>query len=98
LYIRLNAYLNESKRRANLDQHGLDFAGCEAVFDSPVLTCEDDREANGEQRLVLIGWLDPHFVQMTYTERDGDVHVICLRQATSHEIEAFCKSLSRSQA
>lgn len=41
-----------------------------------------------------MGWLDPHFVQMTYTERDGDVHVISLRKATSHEIEALCKSLS----
>lgn len=85
---------DESKRRANLAKHGLDFAGCEAVFDSPALAREDDREIYGEQRFVLIGWLRGNFVQMTYTERDGDVHVISLRKATIHEIEAFCNSLS----
>jgi uncharacterized DUF497 family protein len=36
---------DESKRLRNIEARGLDFAGCEAVFDSPVVTWEDDREA-----------------------------------------------------
>jgi hypothetical protein len=85
---------DEWKRRTNFDKHGLDFAGCEAVFDSPVLTREDERDAYGEQRIVLIGRLEGRFVQMTYTERDGELHVISLRKANRHEIEEFCKTFS----
>jgi len=33
----------ERKREANLRRHGLDFKGCEAMFDGPVLTAEDTR-------------------------------------------------------
>jgi hypothetical protein len=36
---------DEPKRRRNIRSHGLDFVGCEAVFDGPVVTWEDDREA-----------------------------------------------------
>jgi uncharacterized DUF497 family protein len=52
---------DESKRLSNRPRHGLDFAGCKAIFDSPVLTTEDDREAYGEQRITLIGWLAGNF-------------------------------------
>ncbi len=85
---------DESKRRANLLRHGLDFAGCEAVFDSPVLTREDHREAYGELRIVLIGWLRGNLVQMVYTERDGDVHMISLRKANAYEIEELYEAIS----
>ena len=78
---------DESKRLSNRATHGLDFAGCEAVF---------DREAYGEQRIALIGWLGGQFVQMAYTERGGDMHVISLRKANKHEIEAFYQALSGS--
>lgn len=46
---------DEPKRQSNIKDHGLDFAGCEAVFDSPVITETDAREAYGEQRINLIG-------------------------------------------
>ena len=39
---------DERKRQSNLKDHGLDFLGCEAVFDGPVVTWEDDRVAYGE--------------------------------------------------
>ena len=42
---------DESKRQENLRKHGLDFVGCETVFDHPVVTWDDDREAYHEQRL-----------------------------------------------
>ena len=62
---------DESKRLRNIKTHGLDFKGCEAVFDGPVVTWEDVREAYGEHRINLLGWLDGIVVHMTYTER-GD--------------------------
>lgn len=85
---------DERKRRANLARHGLDFTGCEEVFDAPVLTMEDARKAYGEQRLNLLGWLRDRVVHMTYTERGEDLHVISLREATKHEARYYFKAIS----
>ena len=41
-----------AKRQANIAKHGIDFADCEAVFDSPMLTAEDARSAYGEQKFL----------------------------------------------
>ncbi len=80
---------DEPKRRLNLKDHKLDFAGCDAVFDGPVLTQEDDRVAYGEMRINLLGLLGGRVVHMTYTDRDGNLHVISLRKATKHEANHY---------
>ena len=85
---------DERKRQANLSNHGLDFEGCEAVFDHPVVTAEDSRMAYGEQRINLLGWLHGRVVHMTYTERGDDLHVISLREATKHEARYYFKVVS----
>jgi uncharacterized protein len=85
---------DERKRDANLRRHGLDFEGCESVFDYPVITREDARKAYGEQRINLLGWLDGRVVQLTYTERGEDLHVISLREATKYEARTYFKVLS----
>lgn len=56
------AVWDEPKRQANLAKHGLDFAGCEAVFDFPVVTREDGRRGYGELRMNLLGWLEGRVV------------------------------------
>jgi uncharacterized DUF497 family protein len=85
---------DERKRRANLRRHGLDFEGCETVLDYPVITREDARMTYGEQRINLLGWLNGQVVQLTYTERGEDLHVISLREATKHEVRTYFKVLS----
>ncbi len=85
---------DEAKRRANLVHHGLDFDGCEEVFDYPVVTREDDREEYGELRISLFGYLRGGIVHMTYTEREDEVHVISLREATPYETRSYFASLS----
>ena len=85
---------DESKRLRNLKVHGLDFVGCEAVFDCPVVAWEDAREAYGEQRINLLGWLDGVVVHMTYTERGDELHVISLRKAEKHEARYYAKEVS----
>ena len=85
---------DEPKRLRNIKAHGLDFVGCEAVFDSPVVSWEDDREAYGEQRINLLGWLQGIIVHMTYTERSDDQHIISLRKAEKHEIRRYAKEVS----
>lgn len=86
---------DEAKRRANLKKHQLDFEGCEAVFDGPVVVLEDSREFYGEQRLNAIGWLGASVVHLTYTERSDDFHVISLRKAEKHEIKRFVQEISQ---
>ena len=43
---------DESKRRENIRKHKIDLADLEPVFDFPMVTVEDDREAYGELRLL----------------------------------------------
>jgi len=85
---------DEQKRRTNLRRHGLDFAGCDAVFDAPVVTTEDSRRAYGEQRINLLGWLQGRVVHLTYTERGEDLRVVSLREATRNEARYYFKVLS----
>ena len=87
----------ERKREANLRRHGLDFKGCEAVFDGPVLTAEDTRVAYGEQRMNLLGWLQGRVVHMTYTGRGEDLHVFSLREATKYEARYYFKVLAHER-
>ena len=86
---------DKPKRLRNIRVHGLDFEGCEAVFDGPVVTWDDDREVYGEQRINLLGWLNGIVVHMTYTERGDEPHVISLRRAEKHEIRRYAKKVSR---
>ena len=85
---------DEEKRQANLRRHRLDFDGCDAVFDAPVVTAEDTRLAYGEQRMNLLGWLHDRVVHMTYTERGEDLHVVSLREATKYEARYYFKAIA----
>jgi len=84
---------DERKRRINLAKHGLDFVGCEVVFDGPLVSREDDSEFYGEQRINALGFLGVDVVHVTYTMREDDFHVISLRKAEKHEIRFFAKML-----
>ena len=65
--------------------HGLDFAGCDAIWDNFTITREDIRQAYGEKRLVTFGLLDAVVVVLVYTERRAGPHIISLRKAERHE-------------
>jgi uncharacterized DUF497 family protein len=65
------------------------------VFDGPIVTIEDSREAYGEQRINLLGWLHGRVVHMTYTERGEELHVISLREATTHEARYYFETVSQ---
>lgn len=86
---------DETKRQRNLEKHGLDFLGCEAMFDGPVVSWDDASEAYGEMRINALGFLKGLIVHMTYTERNDDMHIISLRQAEKHEIKRFAQGISR---
>ena len=80
---------DETKRKLNIKNHGLDFAGCDAIWDHFTVTREDKREDYGEERLVCFGILDDEVVVMVYTERRKGPHVISLRKAEKYEARYY---------
>ena len=86
---------DETKRLENVEKHGLDFDGADAVFDHPVLTNEDTRTDYGEVRMNLLGWLDGAVVHMTYVERKEGIRIVSLRRATRNETRTYFQNLSR---
>jgi len=84
-----NVTWDAEKRRANIKRHGLDFVGCEAIWDDFTVTREDIRQRYNEQRLVTFGRLNGQVVVVVYTERRSKSHVISLRKAEKYEARYY---------
>lgn len=84
-----------AKRKLNLRRHGIDLAECEAVFDEPMLTREDDRIAYGEQRFISLGWLKDRVVVLVWTDREDEPHLISCRDGETHEQEAYSRAFPK---
>ena len=82
---------DEVKRKLNIKIHGLDFVGCDAVWDHFTVTREDRRQDYGEARQVCFGLLAGEVVVLVYTERSAGTHVISLRKAEKHEARYYRK-------
>lgn len=82
---------DEKKRLANIKEHGLDFLGCEAIWDEFTVTREDIRLSYREQRLVVFGRLNREVVVLVYTERRRGPHIISLRKAEKYETRYYVK-------
>ena len=80
---------DESKRRDNLRDHGLDFEGAEAIWDNFTVTREDIRERYGEKRLVTFGLLNGEVVVLVHADREDDMHIISLRRAEKYEARYY---------
>jgi uncharacterized DUF497 family protein len=80
---------NEHKRRKNIQRHGLNFEGAEAIWDNFTVTREDTREDYGETRLVTFGILNGEVVVLVHVDRDDDMHIISLRKAEKYEARYY---------
>lgn len=79
---------DETKRRRNLKDHGIDFADLEDFFGGDLLTREDSRETYGERRYQSVGMFNSVALFVVWTPRgeEGDIpHLISARKAKSHE-------------
>lgn len=84
---------NESKRKANIIKHGLDFADACRVFAGPTFTFADTRFDYGEQRWITIGVLVLSVVVIAHTESPDQIHVISMRKAQKNEQRIFFENL-----
>jgi uncharacterized protein len=86
------------KRKANKRKHEMDLANGYAAFDAPMLTREDAREYDGEQRFVSLGLVKGAIVVLVWADDDGpdseadtesEPRLISCREAEPHEQEAY---------
>jgi uncharacterized protein len=85
---------DEAKRVANLRKHGIDFTDVLTVFDSDIVTVEDDRYRYGEQRFVTFGLLQGRVIAVVHAEREDSIRIISARKATKYEQRIYFEQLS----
>ena len=87
---------DEAKRRKNLRDHGIDFAGLGPFFDGLVLTHEDEWAVYGEQRFLSLGVVDGGCLFVVWTLRNSDEtpHIISARRATKHETQDWYRCIA----
>jgi uncharacterized DUF497 family protein len=86
---------DETKRRANLAKHGIDFRDAARIFDGPLVTVEDTRERYDEPRYVALGLLEGVVVSVVYADRRDGARIISIRKALKHETRFFFSQISK---
>jgi uncharacterized DUF497 family protein len=81
---------DETKRRSNLEKHGLDFKDAHLVYDNPDKSTYDTSRA-GERRLMdlALAVVRGKLLALIYTERGNDVRVISFRPASREERKQY---------
>lgn len=86
----------EEKAAANLQKHGVSFdRAMRAVRDPFAIEAIDERENYGEERVNLVGMSEGMLLHVTYTEREGRIHIISVRRAEKHEQDNYYRENSR---
>jgi uncharacterized protein len=81
---------DEKKNQTNIRKHGIDFQDAVDIFNHPVLTWADSREAYGEERWIALGWMKELIAVVVYVERYEDVvRIISARKAARHEARRY---------
>ena len=78
----------EKKERINKKKHGLFLSEITDVFDDPHLIEFYDavHSTVEEERYICLGrWQDFIILFVAFTEKDGDIHLITARKATTKE-------------
>ncbi len=78
----------ESKRRANIEKHGIDLKDAERFDWDTVVFIKTDF-IDHEQRETVIGFVDGELRALVYVELDDDWRAISLRRPTNHEIRTW---------
>jgi len=85
---------DEPKRRTNLRKHKIDLGELEPVFEFPMITLDDDREAYGELRLQSLGMFRGRVVFLVWTPRGDDTaHLISCRYADRQETNEYFEAI-----
>ena len=75
-----------AKRDATLLKRGLDMVDAVEIFETEILTVEDDRIDYGEPRFLTVGYLRGRMMFVAWTPRGNARRVISMRKANDREI------------
>ena len=84
---------DETKRKANIKKHGIDFIGAPLIFSGLTLTIQDDRYDYGEERFVTFGILNGRVVSVVHTETEVSIRIISIRKATKYEESEYFRQI-----
>lgn len=87
---------DEAKRKATLDERGLDFADVGELFGGMLITSEDIRNDYGERRYVSVGHISKRLCVVVWTPRLGNHHIISMRKANDREQKYFKIQIEQS--
>ena len=91
----MNFEWNESKRKANLKKHGVDFVAACQLWGAPMLIKEDTRQDYRESRLLGMGLLGKRVMLVVFTERKPDtIRIISFRKANQREVKYYEKAIA----
>jgi len=77
---------DETKRRANLAKHGVDFRDVPEMFTNLMLVGTDDRRDYGETRKIGFGFIRGRLMTIAFTEREpNSIRIISARKANKRE-------------
>ncbi len=80
---------DETKDRANVAKHGIDFETAKRIFEGPMLARTDRRRDYGEERYIGIGRVEAATIVVAYTARGGRLRLISARPASRKERQAY---------
>jgi len=85
----MNFEWDDTKRKSNIKNHGIDFINAPMIFTGYTLTILDDRYDYGEERFVTFGILDGRVVVVVHTETENLIRIISIPKATKYEEKAY---------
>ena len=81
---------DDFKAAENVRNHGVSFAQAALAFCDPfAVEWIDLREEYGEERIILLGMVDNHVLNVVYTEREERTRIISARWATKNEQDIY---------
>jgi len=92
----MNFEWDDEKNSLNIRKHGIDLADVVEIFNHPMLTKLDSRQAYGEDRWIGIGIFKNIVAVTVYLEWEDEdtIRIISARKATRHESKEYHKRIT----
>jgi uncharacterized protein len=80
---------DDKKNLANIEKHKADFGDVQEIFDGPHFTFADNRHEYGEERCIVLGFVNGRVMIAVFTKRGNVIRVISFRKANNREKRRF---------
>ena len=87
---------HETKRKANLAKHLIDFSDAVRIFDRPVF--ERVQRRHGESRVLAVGLMEDIEIVVVYAVRGKRRRIISARRANRNERQDYASHLKAAEA